>query len=226
MRTKGFIMLSLTVAFLILLSACEKEAAPYAPNYDIQYTTYDYDLSTEFGNNDIFEIQNFTKTSNASVRTQEADNKAWYAAGWKILKTTDDWHAFVSLEDEWKELHHRFLLEYITERQYRNRYAEAQLLCEGDKTAELVFDSRFFDNHNLLLVDLCYCGATKIHLRPENLTVAGNQITLDVCYGGTLTSTGSNSGEICLIPIPKACDTASVNIIYMPEWVEVYNPME
>lgn len=227
MKLRKILTLFFAMLLTLPLSACnaENDTDIGTSNLELRYATYDYNLSTEFDGNSPPNMQNFTRTSNLLIASEKADSVKQYAAGWTVLKSAEDWQNVLSLEQGWKDLRHQYLSEYISEEQYDNWYGDTPLLVEGEKTEAFVFDDSFFENNNLLLIDLCYGGALRIDLMPEALSVTGKHVDFEISFGGRISSTADNYGAITLIPVPKEYTVDCVHLRCDTELLEVGNPL-
>lgn len=205
---------SIYVLFCFLLSTflfvgCKGEEIypPYQPNYDIAYVRYDYCLMLHWfdGDKDGVQIQNATQTGKA---VHEGASK-----GWRIVQNKQGLSEILSrAEDLFKTA--------MQENPKENAYRE-NLLSETLRTTDnLIFDDHFFQENNLLLIDICYYEALHIDILPHTLETIGTLVSIDLLYGYDYACTGGNSGAICLIPIPKECTEASVNFICVPTWTK------
>lgn len=227
MKAMKPLVLLLTMLLSLSLYGCSiadravLDTAPYA----LRYVSCAYNLSTDYHGNRPFQLQNFTKTDNLMIDAEETDFGAQYAAGWTVLTSATDLRQFFSLEQEWKELQRVYWSESISEEQYESRYGGEPLLLVDEGSDDSILDDAFFDDNDLLLIDLCFGGALELTLTPDAFTVAENRVALSVSFCCRLSSTTDNHGAILLIVIPKGCAVDSRHITLSPDSIEVGNPL-
>ena len=171
-------------------------------NYDLEYTTAYYDYPNElYDDSDSSEtFHNLTNTQIDSYQLEEL------AIGWKILASKEELAAFEQTIEDVEAA----ALESI--QQYSPSVTSYKLVTFIQRTAVIEYDEAFFQEHALLLIDLCkYCsGCARFY--PENLTVNGDSLSIDLRWDCDNAWEGSSSGQYCLIVIPAGCTNAELNI--------------
>lgn len=148
------------------------------------------------------------------------------AAGWMVLSNSYDLSAVQAAVDQWDTA---LIAAYarhngIAETDARSKFYYT-LFSDDINDAVLVYDKEFFITQNLLMIDICCEGAIWIDLKVSDPQVVEDRYDVDLYYGKGISSTADNAGVICLIPIPKECNFATVNINMIEAWSEAYNPL-
>lgn len=165
-------------------------------NYDLDYTTVCYDYPGELSGARAGE--EFRNLSGTQVLD---DEQAELAVGWRILSDETELRAFEQTAAD--------VEESAAEPAYR-------LISMTRRTASVEYNEEFFRENNLLLVDLCAESHAVARFYPENLAVSGDTASLDLRWDSDSSCVGSSAGQYCLIPVPKDCTAAELNLIYDP----------
>lgn len=165
-------------------------------NYDLDYTTVYYDYPGELSGARAGE--EFRNLSGTQVLD---DEQAELAVGWRILSDETELRAFEQTAAD--------VEESAAEPAYR-------LISMTRRTASVEYNEEFFRENNLLLVDLCAESHAVARFYPENLAVSGDTASLDLRWDSDSSCVGSSAGQYCLIPVPKDCTAAELNLIYDP----------
>ena len=177
----------------------------YRLNFALDYTTCYYglgyeDFESDFGSNT---FHNFTNTCISDLEDP------YMAIGWMILSDEEDLAAFRQLvSDELSEK----MAEALD---YRPTGGNYQPLLLTRKTANIEYTEEFFQSNSLLVIDLCIMDSVTTYFYPENLTVDGETVRLDVRWDRDYAHAG-NCGQFCLIVIPTGCTNAELNLIHDP----------
>lgn len=165
-------------------------------NYDLDYTTVYYDYPGELsGARAGEEFRNLSGTQMLD------DEQTELAVGWRILSDETELRAFEQTAAD--------VEESAVEPAYR-------LISMTRRTASVEYNEEFFRENNLLLVDLCAESHAVARFYPENLAVSGDTASLDLRWDSDSSCVGSSAGQYCLIPVPKDCTAADLNLIYDP----------
>lgn len=165
-------------------------------NYDLDYTTVYYDYPGELSGDRAGE--EFRNLSGTQVLD---DEQTELAVGWRILSDETELRAFEQTAAD--------VEESAVEPAYR-------LISMTRRTASVEYNEEFFRENNLLLVDLCAESHAVARFYPENLAVSGDTASLDLRWDSDSSCVGSSAGQYCLIPVPKDCTAAELNLIYDP----------
>ena len=166
-------------------------------NYDLDYTTVYYDYPGELsGARAGEEFRNLSGTQMLD------DEQTELAVGWRILSDETELRAFEQTAAD--------VEESAVEPAYR-------LISMTRRTASVEYNEEFFRENNLLLVDLCAESHAVARFYPENLAVSGDTASLDLRWDSDSSCVGSSAGQYCLIPVPKDCTAAELNLIYDPD---------
>ncbi len=165
-------------------------------NYDLDYTTVYYDYPGELSGDRAGE--EFRNLSGTQVLD---DEQTELAVGWRILSDETELRAFEQTAAD--------VEESAVEPAYR-------LISMTRRTASVEYNEEFFRENNLLLVDLCAESHAVARFYPENLAVSGDTASLDLRWDSDSSCVGSSAGQYCLIPVPKDCTAADLNLIYDP----------
>ena len=189
------------------VSSSQAETAPES----VKHVLYNYNLSFLYG----YSNRNLT---NATDQRHQGKAASFY-----LVKSAEELDGLVALDGTVGEFAQR---NQLTE---DNSY-----IMEGEFDRPLLYsagiftpDEAFFAEHKLLVVDICGGdGALRFRVNPVNLAMSEGHATLDVYYSGDYSSTADMAGCLCLIPLPKDCESAEVNFIYDGENSNYYNPLE
>ena len=173
-------------------------ASPHEVNRDLtamnpalDYTRHYYDLPLS-GSSEHF--WNLSRTNTPEGTAPQ------FAAGWKILTSSDDMAAFEA--------------DYEAARDRAAQHDKNSSILRGlTSVTEEAYDDAFFAEHDLLLVDLCMEGSVNLYFYPEKLKINGETVSLKVRYDHDNAYTADSAGQYVLIPIPKGCTTAEVKLI-------------
>ena len=61
------------------------------------------------------------------------------------------------------------------------------------------------------------CTEPLCEVPTQNLAVSGDTASLDLRWDSDSSCVGSSAGQYCLIPVPKDCTAAELNLIYDPD---------
>ena len=78
------------------------------------------------------------------------------------------------------------------------------------RSPALTLDEAFFDEHNLLVVDLLVTDALYLRSEIREVESAARKVTLELSYGPHLAATADNRGVLYLIALPKDCTNAEI----------------
>ena len=160
-------------------------------NPELDYSVYYYSIPL---GSDAEPFRNLSGTG-----CEEESGLSRFASGWNILQNTDDLAA----------------LDAAIQTASANKN-HANVIQETDGTTDAVYDADFFAENALLLVDLCAENSVTMYFYPQNLKIDGNTVSLNVRWDRDNATTASCAGQYCLIPVPKDCTAADLNLIYDP----------
>ena len=191
------LLIPIGIVFTVGFSASPHSASPHEVNRDLtamnpalEYTRHYYDLPLSDSSEHFWNLS----------RTNTPEGTApQFAAGWKLLTSTDDMAAF---EADYEAARDRAAQSGIT-----------AILRGLTSVTEEAYDGAFFAEHDLLLVDLCKEGAVRLYFYPEKLKINGETVSLEVRYDHDNAYTADSAGQYVLIPIPKGCTMAEVKLI-------------
>ncbi len=175
-------------------------------NHDLDYSTYYYSAENPKidGKENLTEpIHNLTDTR---VSAPEDSN---LAIGWLIIANEEELATFEQLVSDVEATR---LKEKQKDNPELDHYA---LLSEPRKTANIDYNSEFFQRNSLLVVDMGVRFSARAYFYPENLEVDGETVRLDIRWDHDNSYNG-NASQLCLIVIPTGCTTAELNLIHDP----------
>lgn len=159
-------------------------------NEALDYSVYYYDIGL---GDDAEPFWNLSRTG-----AEEKGGASRFAAGWKILRSTDDLAALEATIQDY------------------DASAEFPAVLESSGTTSAVYDADFFAAHELLLVDLCAEGSVDMYYYPEDLKVSGDTVSLHVRWDRANSTTADCAGQYCLITIPKGCTATDITLTHDP----------
>ena len=201
MNKKALITASIVVLVLLvpifIIALIGWGARPHTTNKDLKklnskldYSVYYYDIGL---GDDAEPFWNLSRTG-----AEEKGGASRFAAGWEILRSTDDLAALEATIQDY------------------DASAEFPAILESGGTTSAVYDADFFAEHDLLLVDLCAEGSVKMYYYPEDLEVSGDTVSLHVRWDRANTTTADCAGQYCLITIPKGCTATDITLTHTP----------
>lgn len=210
---KRIIVSVILIFTLLLLGGCKKEVTvPFAPNEAIPYIRYEYDICPLDN-----VVHNLTDT--------DREITDWdLALGYHIVTSAEELQQYSASCEE--NLRTKYAQYYNWPQQEENIYLSAFPFSLAEETSDITLDAAFFADSNLLIVDLCGVAAIHLYSRPEQLQITKNQVAVEVAYGGLFSSTADNAGNLLLIPVPKACNYAAIELTEVKEWTNHANPLD
>lgn len=186
-------------------SSSKKESEPFSWNEDIPYAVYEYNIT----------LLNWETINVSASGKARAGNPAW---GYHIVTNVEEVEDFVAAcEQNLRENYDEF---YLFPEEEEHPHQDPFPYKYLGSTREQTFDETFFVSQDLLIIDLCGSGCLEMQSRPEELRIKDGIVSLQIRHGGRYSTTADNSGNILLIPVPKGCSSAQVEIIRVNEWIE------
>lgn len=82
----------------------------------------------------------------------------------------------------------------------------------------LPINETLLEEYDLLMIDLMLLDTGNVYLRPDRLEVKDGTVSLELQQGSTAITTGDNAGCVLFIAIPKGCETAQIEKVYVNSW--------